>query len=59
MTPDVITIDADEDIDKVMETLDTERIIRVPVTSGGRLVGVIARADVIRAKLTPRFVLMG
>ena len=59
MTPDVITVDADEDIETVMETLDTEQIIRVPVTSDGRLVGVIARRDVIRAMLAPRFVLMG
>ncbi len=59
MTPDVITVDADEDLETVMETLDTEQIIRVPVTSEGRLVGVIARGDVIRAMLAPRFVLMG
>ena len=59
MTPDVITVDADEDVETVMETLDTEQIIRVPVTSDGRLVGVIARGDVIRAMLAPRFVLMG
>ena len=59
MTPDVITVDASEDIETVMETLDTEQIIRVPVTSDGRLVGVVARGDVIRAMLAPRFVLMG
>ena len=59
MTSDVITVDAEEDIETVMETLDTEQIIRVPVTSDGRLVGVVARGDVIRAMLTPRFVLMG
>ena len=59
MTPDVITVDADEDVETVMETLDTEQIIRVPVTSDGRLVGVVARGDVIRAMLAPRFVLMG
>ena len=59
MTPDVITVDADEDIETVMETLDTEQIIRVPVTMDGRLVGVVARGDVIRAMLTPRFALMG
>ena len=59
MTADVITVDADESVEAVMETLDTEQIIRVPVTSDGRLVGVIARADVIRAMLAPRFVLMG
>ena len=59
MTPDVITVDAGEDIETVMETLDTEQIIRVPVTSDGRLVGVVARGGVIRAMLAPRFVLMG
>ncbi|MCH7482350.1 MAG: CBS domain-containing protein [Chloroflexi bacterium] len=59
MTSDVITVDAEEDVETVMETLDTEQIIRVPVTSEGRLVGVVARGDVIRAMLTPRFVLMG
>ena len=59
MTPDVITVDAGEDIETVMETLDTEQIIRIPVTSDGRLVGVVARGDVIRAMLAPRFVLIG
>ena len=59
MTADVITVDANESVEAVMETLDTEQIIRVPVTSDGRLVGVIARGDVIRAMLAPRFVLMG
>ena len=59
MTTPVITADADEDLESVMETLDTEQIIRVPVTSAGRLVGVVSRSDVIRAMLTPRFVLSG
>ena len=59
MTADVITVDSDESIEAVMETLDTEQIIRVPVTSDGRLVGVISRGDVIRAMLAPRFVLVG
>ena len=59
MTSDLITVDCGESIETVMETLDTEQIIRVPVTSDGRLVGVISRGDVIRAMLAPRFVLMG
>ena len=59
MTPHVITVDADESVEAVMETLDTEQIIRVPVTRDGRLVGVISRGDVIRAMLAPRFVLVG
>ncbi len=59
MTPHVITVDADESVEAVMETLDTEQIIRVLVTRDGRLVGVIARGDVIRAMLAPRFVLVG
>ena len=59
MTANMITVDAEESLETVMETLDTEQIIRVPVTSDGRLVGVISRGDVIRAMLAPRFVLMG
>ena len=59
MTAPVIAVDVGEDIESVMETLDVEQIIRVPVTSAGRLVGVVSRSDVIRAMLTPRFVLSG
>ena len=59
MTANIITVDAEESLETVMETLDIEQIIRVPVTSDGRLVGVISRGDVIRAMLAPRFVLMG
>jgi len=38
-----------------MEILDTKRIVRVPVTEDGRLVGVIARPDILRAFIEPKF----
>jgi len=55
MTTDVICVDANADVDEVMEVMETARVIRVPVTSNGRLVGVIARPDVLRAFVEPNF----
>ena len=51
MTSDVITVDAEATIDEVMEVLHPERIIRVPVVSGGRLVGIVSRGDILKAAL--------
>jgi CBS domain-containing protein len=54
MTCEVITVDAADSIERVMEILDSERIIRVPVISDGELVGIISRGDVLRAALSNR-----
>jgi len=43
----------------VMKKLEDNRIVRVPVTSQDRLVGIIARRDVIRAILEPEFMAFG
>ena len=42
-----------------MEILETQNIIRVPVTEEGRLVGIIARADVLKSFLEPEFLRFG
>ncbi len=57
MTRDVVTVQADETLDTVLEILsDEERDInRVPVLDGDRLVGIITREDLLRA-LRDRFV---
>ncbi len=45
-----ITAKADDDIGEVANILDERRIKRLPVVDGeGKLVGVIARADIVRA----------
>ncbi|ADQ66475.1 cbs-domain-containing membrane protein [Halogeometricum borinquense DSM 11551] len=51
MTPDVVTVEPDADLDAILDLLaDDERDInRLPVIEDGRLVGVVARQDVIRA----------
>lgn len=59
MTPAVITVDANAPIEKVMELLDTERILRVPVVKAGRMVGVVSRPDVLRALVEPEFIRFG
>ena len=51
MTRDVITVEADTPIDDVMEILERERILRVPVISDGNLVGVVSRSDILEAAL--------
>ncbi len=49
MTRDVITVNADDPASRVADLCIVHRVRRVPVMREGRLVGVIARRDVLRA----------
>ena len=49
MTRDVVTVDVDDPINRVADLCIVHRVRRVPVMKNGRLVGVIARRDVLRA----------
>ena len=51
MTRDLIWVDAESPLENVMQVLSDQRIIRVPVLSGGELVGIVSRGDVLRATL--------
>ena len=51
MTKEVISVDPSTSFDEVMEILERERILRVPVVADGRLVGVVSRSDVLEAAL--------
>ncbi len=42
--PPIFTLDADEPLDEAFRTLEERDLERVPVTEGGRLVGVLSRA---------------
>ncbi len=49
MTEDVVTVDDDSPLDEVAELMEQHRIKRVPVTEDGKVVGVVSRADLLRA----------
>lgn len=59
MTGPPMTVDAQTNLAEVMKRLEEHRIVRVPVTSQNKLVGIIARRDVIRVVLEPEFIAFG
>lgn len=52
MTRQVISVDENESIAKVAELLEQHGIKRLPVTSDGKLIGLISRADLLRVIAT-------
>lgn len=53
MTPNPMTVTEDTPAGNIAEMLDKEHIRRVFVTRDGRLVGVVSRADLLRALVSP------
>jgi CBS domain-containing protein len=49
MTRELITVDVDDPISRVADLCIVHRVRRVPVMQDGRMVGLIARRDVLRA----------
>jgi CBS domain-containing protein len=49
MTEDVLSIGQDAALEDVVATMEKHRIKRLPVTADGRVVGVVSRADLLRA----------
>jgi CBS domain-containing protein len=49
MTREVISVDVDDPLSRVADLCIVHRVRRVPVMQSGRLVGLIARRDVLRA----------
>jgi CBS-domain-containing membrane protein len=49
MTEDVLSIAQDAPLEDVVATMERRRIKRLPVTADGRVVGVVSRADLLRA----------
>jgi CBS domain-containing protein len=48
MTRDVLTIAPAEELEALAEMMVRRRVNPVPVVEGGRLVGIVSRADVVR-----------
>ena len=49
MTQDVITIDENTSVAEAARLMQSKHIRRLPVIRGGKLVGILARADILRA----------
>jgi CBS domain-containing protein len=48
MSKQVISVTEETDIDEVVHLFQNRRIRRVPVLSGGRLVGIVSRSDLLQ-----------
>ena len=59
MTRDVVTVDVSTPVDDIMEILESERILRVPVMEDGAMVGIVSRPDLLRAAVEPQFTRVG
>jgi CBS domain-containing protein len=59
MTREVVTVDVSAPADEIMEILDSERILRVPVMEDGKTVGIVSRPDVLRAAVEPQLMRLG
>ena len=57
MSAPMITVDAGADLVEVADILSAKRIKRVPVVRDGRMVGIVSRADLVKAvtRRTPEF----
>jgi len=53
MTRDVVAFDVEDDFIAICECLMKNHFRRVPILSGGKLVGIISRSDVIRYIASP------
>jgi len=59
MTRDAVTVGASTDLAEIVQLMEKRRIKRVPVVANGKLVGIVSRADLVRAlvhKLTRQVV---
>ena len=52
MTPDPWTIGDDDTLEAVVEMMERHRVKRLPVTRGGRMVGIVSRANLMHALAT-------
>ncbi len=53
MTSPAVTVEAADTLQFAAEQMAGRRVNRLPVVEGGRLVGIVTRADVVRAYLRP------
>ena len=56
MTTKPVTVDVDTALTEVVKTMKEKNIIRLPVTEDGKLVGIVARCDILTTLIEPEFV---
>ena len=49
MSDKPICLEANQSVEEAIELMTRHHIMRIPVVSGGRLVGIVSRTDVLRA----------
>lgn len=49
MTCQLVTVEEDTPVSEIAALLTERRIKRVPVVQGGRMVGIVSRADIVQA----------
>ena len=55
MSTPPLTVDQETPLDEVMQLFQNYLVVRIPVTESGKLVGIIARRDCLRAVLEASF----
>ena len=56
MTTAVVTADVETPVSELIKIMTDEQVIRLPITAKGKLVGVVARCDVLKTLIEPEFV---
>ncbi|SIO89754.1 CBS domain-containing protein [Nocardiopsis sp. JB363] len=52
MTADVVTCTTEDTVEEISEHMTRRRFRHVPVTSGGRLVGIVSIGDLVKSRLS-------
>jgi CBS domain-containing protein len=58
MTTDVHTISEDTPVGDIVDQMERDGIKRLPVVRDGRVVGIVSRADLLRALIAPEALAM-
>jgi predicted transcriptional regulator len=56
MSKEVTTVDANTPIGDIIKIMKLKNIIRIPVTEKDKLVGIVARCDILTSLIEPEFV---
>jgi CBS domain-containing protein len=55
MTDKPICLEANQSVEEAIDLMTRHHIMRIPVVSGGKLVGIVSRTDVLRAFVKEEF----